>query len=40
MPDGSTVALREVMLHMIEEYARHLGHADLLRERIDGVTGQ
>jgi Protein of unknown function (DUF664) len=25
---------------MIEEYARHLGHADLLRERIDGVTGQ
>jgi hypothetical protein len=26
-------------VHMIEEYARHLGHADLLRERIDGVTG-
>jgi Protein of unknown function (DUF664) len=32
--------LRWVYLHMIEEYARHNGHADLLRERIDGVTGQ
>src|SRR6266545_3757491 len=29
-----------VYLHMIEEYARHNGHADLLRERIDGVTGE
>ncbi|MBT2449000.1 DUF664 domain-containing protein [Streptomyces sp. ISL-43] len=28
-----------VLIHMIEEYARHNGHADLLRERIDGVTG-
>jgi hypothetical protein len=28
-----------VYLHMIEEYARHNGHADLLRERIDGTTG-
>ncbi len=37
--DG-TVALREVLVHMIEEYARHLGHADLLRESIDGRTGQ
>jgi hypothetical protein len=35
-----TVALREVLVHMIEEYARHLGHADLLRECIDGRTGQ
>ena len=33
-------ALREVMVHMIEEYARHNGHADLLRERIDGRIGQ
>jgi hypothetical protein len=33
-------ALREVILHMVEEYARHLGHADLLRERIDGRVGQ
>jgi uncharacterized damage-inducible protein DinB len=31
--------LRWVYLHMIEEYARHNGHADLIRERIDGVTG-
>jgi uncharacterized damage-inducible protein DinB len=40
MKDGSTIALREVLLHMIEEYARHCGHADLLRERIDGRVGQ
>ncbi|HEX5995459.1 MAG TPA: DUF664 domain-containing protein [Jiangellales bacterium] len=32
MRDGGTIALREVLLHMIEEYARHNGHADLLRE--------
>jgi uncharacterized damage-inducible protein DinB len=31
--------LRWVLMHMIEEYARHNGHADLLRESIDGVTG-
>jgi hypothetical protein len=29
-----------VLVHMIEEYARHLGHADLLRQRIDGRVGQ
>jgi uncharacterized damage-inducible protein DinB len=34
-----TLDLRWIYLHMIEEYARHNGHADLLRERIDGVTG-
>jgi uncharacterized damage-inducible protein DinB len=33
------MSLRMIYLHMIEEYARHLGHADLLRERIDGATG-
>jgi uncharacterized damage-inducible protein DinB len=33
------VSLREVLVHMIEEYARHIGHADLLRERIDGKVG-
>jgi hypothetical protein len=33
------VSVRWVYLHMIEEYARHNGHADLLRERIDGSTG-
>ena len=38
--DGNSVALREVLVHMIEEYARHCGHADLLRERIDGRVGQ
>jgi hypothetical protein len=37
---GRTFSLRWVYLHMIEEYARHNGHADLLREAIDGVTGE
>jgi uncharacterized damage-inducible protein DinB len=37
---GSSISLREVLVHMIEEYARHCGHADLLRERIDGRVGQ
>jgi len=36
---GEPVSLRWIMVHMIEEYARHNGHADLLRERIDGSTG-
>jgi hypothetical protein len=40
MRDGKTLALRDVLVHMIEEYARHCGHADLLRERIDGRVGQ
>jgi hypothetical protein len=34
------LSLRWVYLHMIREYARHNGHADLLRERLDGTTGQ
>jgi uncharacterized damage-inducible protein DinB len=33
------VSLRWIMLHMIEEYARHAGHADIIRELIDGATG-
>ncbi|MFK4067610.1 DinB family protein [Streptomyces sp. NPDC029674] len=37
---GDTYSLRYVLTHMIEEYARHNGHADLLRERIDGATGE
>jgi uncharacterized damage-inducible protein DinB len=37
--DGD-VATRDVLVHVIEEYARHAGHADLLRECIDGRTGQ
>lgn len=36
---GEPISLRWVYLHMIEEYARHNGHADFLRERIDGATG-
>ena len=38
--DGDDIELREVIVHMIEEYARHCGHADLLRECIDGRTGE
>jgi uncharacterized damage-inducible protein DinB len=37
--DG-VVSVRDVLVHVIEEYARHAGHADLLRESIDGRTGQ
>jgi Protein of unknown function (DUF664) len=36
---GFNPSLRWILIHMIEEYARHCGHADLLRERIDGVVG-
>ncbi|GAC1511033.1 MAG: DinB family protein [Chloroflexota bacterium] len=39
-PDGRSPSLRWIICHMIEEYARHNGHADLLRERIDGATGE
>ncbi|MFZ0325352.1 MAG: DinB family protein [Actinomycetes bacterium] len=35
-----TVSIRDVIVHVVEEYARHAGHADLLRECIDGRTGQ
>jgi hypothetical protein len=37
---GGPISLREVLIGMIEEYARHMGHVDLLRERIDGRIGQ
>lgn len=37
---GGAMSLREVLVGMIEEYARHLGHVDLLREQIDGRLGQ
>ena len=40
LPRPGPISLREVLVHMIEEYARHNGHADLLRERIDGRLGQ
>ena len=39
-PRDTHMAVREVLVHMIEEYARHCGHADLIRERIDGRVGQ
>ena len=38
-PHGGEVSLRWIYHHMITEYARHCGHADLIRERIDGTTG-
>ena len=38
MADGE-VSPRWVLIHMVEEYARHNGHADILRESIDGMTG-
>jgi hypothetical protein len=34
------ISLRWIYLHMIGEYARHNGHADLIRERIDGAVGE
>jgi uncharacterized damage-inducible protein DinB len=39
-PEEGRFSLRWILLHMIEEYARHNGHADLIRESIDGATGQ
>jgi hypothetical protein len=38
--DRGELSLRWIMIHMIEEYARHNGHADLLREMIDGAVGE
>ena len=38
--DGQLFSLRWVLLHLIEETARHAGHADFLREAIDGVVGE
>jgi uncharacterized damage-inducible protein DinB len=39
-PDGRAPSLRWIITHMIEEYARHNGHADLIRESVDGQTGE
>jgi uncharacterized damage-inducible protein DinB len=39
-PDGRAPSLRWILCHMIEEYARHNGHADLIREAVDGLTGE
>jgi uncharacterized damage-inducible protein DinB len=37
---GSQISLRWIVCHLIEEYARHNGHADLIRESVDGTTGE
>ncbi|CAM5449888.1 DinB superfamily protein [Streptomyces sp. ADI98-12] len=37
---GDGIAVRELLVHRVDEYARHCGHADLLRERVDGRVGQ
>jgi hypothetical protein len=39
-PDGRSPSLRRLLIDMIEEYARHTGHADLIRESVDGLTGE
>ncbi|MFI6927355.1 DinB family protein [Nonomuraea spiralis] len=39
-PDGRSPSLRWILVHMIEEYGRHAGHADLIRESVDGLTGE
>jgi len=39
-PDGRAPSLRRLLIDMIEEYARHTGHADLLREAVDGLVGE
>jgi len=38
--DGQSPSLRWILVHLIEEYARHNGHADLIRESVDGSTGE
>jgi len=39
-PDGRAPNLRRVLIDLIEEYARHVGHADLIRESVDGLVGE
>lgn len=39
-PDGRAPSLRRLLIDMIEEYARHVGHADLIRESVDGLVGE
>ncbi len=39
-PDGQSPSLRRTLVDLIEEYARHTGHADLIRESVDGLTGE
>jgi uncharacterized damage-inducible protein DinB len=39
-PDGQVPSMRRILIDLIEEYARHVGHADLIRESVDGLTGE
>ncbi len=39
-PDGQSPSIRRLLVDIIEEYARHKGHADLLRKLIDGLVGE
>jgi hypothetical protein len=39
-PDGRTPSMRRILIDLIEEYARHVGHADLIRESLDGLVGE
>jgi hypothetical protein len=39
-PDGRAPSLRRTLIDVIEEYARHVGHADLIRESVDGLVGE
>jgi hypothetical protein len=40
VPDGSRASIRRILFDLLEEYARHVGHADLLREAVDGRSGE
>jgi hypothetical protein len=39
-PHGETPSLRRILVDLVEEYARHIGHADLIRESVDGLVGE
>ena len=39
-PRGRSPSLRRILIDLIEEYARHVGHADLIRESVDGLVGE
>ena len=39
-PNGSRASLRRTLFDLVEEYGRHTGHADLIRESIDGLVGE
>ncbi len=39
-PTGEEYSLRRVLVHLVQEYARHNGHADLIRESVDGLVGE